>query len=224
MLVEASDAVEDDDIVGEKSSIARPTAFTSSIEPVLGEETVSKMPADEYEDMEDESLALDDVSTVNGSSSSTAADNTVRARRYDVTITYDNYYRVPRIWLFGFNENGSGLSTHEVYQDVMQDYANKTVTIDPHPHLSNTHASILPCQHAPAMLNILTALKEVTYAYTVYQQCISSVLTLYINYIYTICTIYTIHTQHIHLIHYIYTILTTPAISSSHPYLTSHTS
>ena len=43
----------------------------------------------------------------------------------------------------------------QVYQDVIQDYAKKTVTIDPHPHLSHQHASIHPCQHATAMLSIL---------------------------------------------------------------------
>lgn len=60
----------------------------------------------------------------------------------------------------------------------MQDYAKKTVTIDPHPHLSRPHgqftsfllaqrsyvpsltASVHPCQHAPAMLRIVEALKE----------------------------------------------------------------
>ncbi len=63
----------------------------------------------------------------------------------------------------------------------MQDYAKKTVTIDPHPHLSRPHgefctfrvklykflpsccfstASVHPCQHAPAMLRIIEALKE----------------------------------------------------------------
>jgi ubiquitin-like-conjugating enzyme ATG3 len=67
----------------------------------------------------------------------------------------------------------------------MQDYAKKTVTVDPHPHLSRPHgkqitavcscgnlllshhtlffvivASVHPCQHAAAMLNIIEALKE----------------------------------------------------------------
>ena len=34
------------------------------------------------------------------------------------------------------------------------------MTIDPHPHISRPHASIHPCQHGPAMLNIIHALKE----------------------------------------------------------------
>ena len=63
----------------------------------------------------------------------------------------------------------------------MQDYAKKTVTVDPHPHLSRSHgnnstslslcsylhrcdvasvASIHPCRHGSAMLKIIEALKE----------------------------------------------------------------
>jgi ubiquitin-like-conjugating enzyme ATG3 len=163
VLVEASDAMEDED-TPMKGSQARPnesTVIGKGVEQTLPS---AAAPMDEYEDMEEADMALDDQCTVNnlkdGDASTSAFDNTIRARRYDVTITYDNYYRVPRIWLFGFNENGSGLSTYEIYQDIMQDYAKKTVTIDPHPHLSNQHASIHPCQHATAMLSILSALKE----------------------------------------------------------------
>lgn len=58
----------------------------------------------------------------------------MRSRRYDVSITYDKYYQTPRIWLFGYDENGSPLTPYAVYEDIMQDYARKTVTIDPHPH------------------------------------------------------------------------------------------
>lgn len=75
-------------------------------------------PDDEYMDMEDASLALDEASTTvaQKAESSNAEDNIIRARRYDVSITYDNYYRTPRIWLFGFDENGSTLSTHDIFQ------------------------------------------------------------------------------------------------------------
>lgn len=105
---------------------------------------------DEYVDMEDESLALDEASTQRGTIHTNIINHSnpsvdirsnafIRARRYDVSITYDNYYRVPRIWLFGFDENGSALSPNAVFQDIMQDYAEKTVTIDPHPHTSLSH-------------------------------------------------------------------------------------
>jgi ubiquitin-like-conjugating enzyme ATG3 len=170
VLVEAEDAMD----VASDAAVQKAPAVTS---PTKDEE---------YLDMEDESLALDDAATTGTSNTSNAktssaqggngagsaaANNLVRTRRYDVSITYDNYYRTPRIWLFGFDENGSALSTTDIYQvrnfilcrfscryvplmyallslclclgcvsqDVMQDYAKKTVTIDPHPHLSRPH-------------------------------------------------------------------------------------
>jgi len=149
VLVEAADAVD-----GECAVAPAPSSAPSS-------------GADDYLDMEDESLALDDAVapamgalSLEGKGPAPKGSHLVRARRYDVSITYDNYYRTPRIWLFGFDENGSALSTTDVYQDIMQDYARKTVTIDPHPHLSRPHASVHPCQHGPAMLNIVHSLKE----------------------------------------------------------------
>ena len=42
----------------------------------------------------------------------------------------------------------------------MQDYAKKTVTVDPHPHLSLNHASVHPCKHGPMMLKLIEGLKE----------------------------------------------------------------
>lgn len=161
-LVAASSGIEDEVLVQDSDFMDE--AEVEKLPRVVdkaGEKT------QEYEDMEDESLALDYIATYREKeapsdfdSSPIDGDGLVRARRYDVSITYDNYYRVPRIWLFGHKEDGSGLSTQEVYQDVMQDYAKKTVTVEPHPHLSSEHASVHPCQHAAAMLSILAALKE----------------------------------------------------------------
>jgi ubiquitin-like-conjugating enzyme ATG3 len=81
--------------------------------------------ADEYADMEDESLGLDEAATSTGFVKNTEnsgfskqnnTNNIIRSRRYDVSITYDNYYRTPRIWLFGFDENGSPLSHNDVFE------------------------------------------------------------------------------------------------------------
>jgi ubiquitin-like-conjugating enzyme ATG3 len=127
---------------------------------------------DEYEDMtmedyEDDSLALDDdcvVATSGGGNVSDKDGNAnsgiVLARRYDVSITYDNYWRTPRVFLFGYDETGSPMPPEKVFEDVMQDYAQKTVTIEPHPHTNRPHASIHPCQHSAAMKRVLDALME----------------------------------------------------------------
>ncbi|KAL3908095.1 MAG: hypothetical protein SGARI_003218, partial [Bacillariaceae sp.] len=40
-------------------------------------------------------------------------------------------------------------------QDVISDYANKTVTMEPHPHVSGPQASIHPCQHGKVMKAIV---------------------------------------------------------------------
>jgi ubiquitin-like-conjugating enzyme ATG3 len=38
-----------------------------------------------------------------------------------------------------------------VLQDVSEEHARKTITLDPHPHLSVNAASIHPCRHAEVM-------------------------------------------------------------------------
>eukprot|EP01041_Mallomonas_annulata_P006693 gene6693-13568_t len=127
---------------------------------------------DNDNDMVDESLAFDSATVpasaaiLGGGSSmyltAEAPDEeenaTLLSRRYDITITYDNYYRTPRVWLFGFDENGVPLKPEAVFQDIMTDYAHRTVTLDPHPHLSRPHASIHPCQHGAAMKRIIDEL------------------------------------------------------------------
>lgn len=56
-------------------------------------------------------------------------------RRYDIYITYYEYERVPRMWFEGY-QGGQPLSYKEMLEDVMTDYAEKTVTYEPHPFLS----------------------------------------------------------------------------------------
>ncbi|CAM9501956.1 unnamed protein product, partial [Phaeothamnion confervicola] len=79
----------------------------------------------------------------------------VRTRSYDLSITYDKYYQTPRIWLLGYDELQQGLNGEQMFEDVMQDYARQTVTIEPHPHLETYHASVHPCRHAAVMKRIV---------------------------------------------------------------------
>ncbi|RLN61191.1 hypothetical protein BBP00_00005552 [Phytophthora kernoviae] len=89
-----------------------------------------------------------------------ADDAILRTRTYDLSITYDKYYQTPRVWLFGYDERNAPLSGEQVFEDIMQDYANRTVTMEPHPHLSSlVHASIHPCQHGAVMKRIIANLK-----------------------------------------------------------------
>jgi ubiquitin-like-conjugating enzyme ATG3 len=72
----------------------------------------------------------------------------IKSRTYDVTITYDLYYFVPRMWLMGYNEDGKPLSDDEMKEDVMPEYRSKTVTIDPQPCTGIRNISVHPCRHS----------------------------------------------------------------------------
>jgi ubiquitin-like-conjugating enzyme ATG3 len=78
-----------------------------------------------------------------------------RNRTYDLSITYDFFYQTPRLWLIGYSECGQVLSESEIFEDIMADYAKKTVTLEPHPHLGVKQASIHPCNHANVMKKII---------------------------------------------------------------------
>ncbi|KAM7274060.1 hypothetical protein ACFE04_028724 [Oxalis oulophora] len=85
-------------------------------------------------------------------------DNILRTRTYDVSITYDKYYQTPRIWLTGYDESRMLLQPELVLEDVSQDHAHKTVTIEDHPHLFGKHASVHPCRHGAVMKKIIDVL------------------------------------------------------------------
>mmetsp|Transcript_9784 Transcript_9784/g.19218 ORF Transcript_9784/g.19218 Transcript_9784/m.19218 type:complete len:345 (+) Transcript_9784:467-1501(+) len=89
-------------------------------------------------------------------------DDVIKMRTYDLSITYDKYYQTPRVWLHGYDEQMQPLSGEAVLEDIMQDYANKTVTIEPHPQLAGgvRYASIHPCKHADVMKKIVAQLNE----------------------------------------------------------------
>ena len=91
------------------------------------------------------------------------ADTLVQCRRYDISITYDKYYQTPRVWLLGYDERGQPLNQEQIFEDIMQDYANKTVTIEKHPLVdsqSSVHASIHPCRHASTMKKMIDILND----------------------------------------------------------------
>lgn len=76
-------------------------------------------------------------------------------RKYDITITYDNYHRTPRMWLNGFDNDNIQLDQNAMLEDIMGDYANKTVTFEEHHNLPQKWLSIHPCNHANAMKSII---------------------------------------------------------------------
>ncbi|XP_043213068.1 ubiquitin-like-conjugating enzyme ATG3 [Amphibalanus amphitrite] len=90
-----------------------------------------------------------------------AGEEIVRTRTYNLNITYDNYYRTPRLWLQGFDESRQPLSVDQMYEDFSQDHANKTITMETHPHLAGPpQASIHPCKHADTMKKLVETAEE----------------------------------------------------------------
>ncbi|CAE6528085.1 unnamed protein product [Rhizoctonia solani] len=114
---------------------------------------------DDIPDMEEEGLEAADEATAKPAPAApieVAKGNLLQVRTYDVMITYDKYYQTPRIWLLGFDENGTPLTPPQVFQDVSADHAFKTVTIESFPHISSlSAASVHPCKHADVMKKVI---------------------------------------------------------------------
>ncbi|GBL48899.1 E2-like enzyme [Candidozyma auris] len=73
-------------------------------------------------------------------------------RKYDLYISYSTSYRVPKMYLVGFNANGIPLLPKQMYEDISGDYKDKTATIETLPMSTNTTAvSIHPCKHSSVM-------------------------------------------------------------------------
>jgi len=137
------------------------TSISTKEEPEqqLPNTTNNNIDEDEYGDMadlEDDTLLEDEATAANKKE-----DNIRRVRTYDISITYDKYYQTPKVWIFGYSPSGTPLTSNEMFQDVMQDYVQRTVTVEDHPHLSGAHhLSIHPCQHAAVMKNIVRNLSK----------------------------------------------------------------
>jgi ubiquitin-like-conjugating enzyme ATG3 len=87
----------------------------------------------------------------------------VQARRmYTLAIVYDKYYRTPRVYLQGSTPSGQALLPEQMMEDIVQDYAGKTATMERHPHMPDAgiYVSIHPCRHADTMKRLLHACRD----------------------------------------------------------------
>eukprot|EP00898_Chlorokybus_atmophyticus_P001075 jgi/Chlat1/1969/Chrsp158S02310 len=148
-------------------AVAEPVAVTANAE----EEEVPDM--DEYVD---NGVIEDDEATLSADllRAVEPEDNILHTRTYDITITWDKYYAVPRIWLFGYDEHRTPLRSEQIFEDVIQDHANKTVqesnshaavlpqpvTAEMHPFIPYPHASVHPCNHSNVMKKIIAVLSQ----------------------------------------------------------------
>lgn len=88
-------------------------------------------------------------------------DGILQTRTYDLHITYDKYYQTPRLWLSGYDEQRRPLTMEQMYEDISQDHAKKTVTVEAHPHLPPPPmCSVHPCRHAEVMKKIIETVAE----------------------------------------------------------------
>ena len=87
-------------------------------------------------------------------------ENIVMSKTYDVTITYDNYYRTPRVWFFGYNKMGMPMSYKKMLQDFSENHKKVTVTIDKHPFISVHCVNVHPCKHSNVMKTIIKIKKS----------------------------------------------------------------
>ncbi|KAI8953424.1 autophagocytosis associated protein [Xylaria longipes] len=105
---------------------------------------------DEIPDMEDDD---DDEAIIRD----TEAQKRTGARRtYTLYIMYSPYYRTPRLYLSGYAES-QPLAPHQMMEDIVGDYKDKTVTLEDFPFFANNvkMASVHPCKHAPVMKTLL---------------------------------------------------------------------
>ncbi|XP_025419669.1 ubiquitin-like-conjugating enzyme ATG3 [Sipha flava] len=106
--------------------------------------------------LEDDSVTVYPEKVKDKKLPSTSDDEILKTRTYDLHITYDKFYQTPRLWLYGYNENQIPLNVEEMYEDISQDYAKKTVTMESHPHVPGpSMASIHPCKHADIMKKLI---------------------------------------------------------------------
>ncbi|ODQ44905.1 hypothetical protein PICMEDRAFT_26723, partial [Pichia membranifaciens NRRL Y-2026] len=117
---------------------------------VSGAEEVSEdEDIDDIDDLIDENA--EDVEFVDNKVSRKTPEGS-KKRSYDLYITYSTSYRVPKMYLVGFDSNSVPLTPEQMFEDIASDYRHKTVTIEKAPFLNNTTAvSIHPCKHATVM-------------------------------------------------------------------------
>jgi ubiquitin-like-conjugating enzyme ATG3 len=81
-------------------------------------------------------------------------------RYYDVSIVYDMAFYTPRVFLMGYSSEMVPLKPEEIFEDISDEYAKKTVTIERHPALDLQQATVHPCRHADVMKHLIDTIVE----------------------------------------------------------------
>ena len=108
-------------------------------------DTTEEFDTIDLEIMMEESLSDDDEEAYHSTT------NILKTKTYDVSITYDNYYRTPRIWFMGYDKYGYPLSYDKMARDISNEHNNITATINTHPFYNIKYISVHPCKHSHIM-------------------------------------------------------------------------
>lgn len=154
----------------ENESTAEMTLDNSKLDELRDRENPEKKEMADEDDEQEEALDMDDFEssgmlenvdpsvaiikpapTRQKDSSDGGDDSVVRTRTYDLYIVYNKYYQTPHLFLIGYDENRKLLTVDEMFEDVSQDNAKKTVTLEAHPHLGPSMLAVHPCRHSDLM-------------------------------------------------------------------------
>ncbi|KAL6926120.1 hypothetical protein ACO0SA_001661 [Hanseniaspora valbyensis] len=155
---------------GEKGDLAKKGEFEEFDEEnnvwvvkTSGEETDKKVNSEDNNDNEYslEELELEDDEDDTDSLSEDLKDS-VNKRYYDLYILYSTSYKVPKLYLVGYNNEGQPLTPKEMLQDVSPEYRKKTATIEDLPvfKTKTPSISIHPCRHGDVMKLLMNRMKE----------------------------------------------------------------
>jgi len=138
--------------------------------------TFNDINLNEFEEssLEEEDLEIDDESSIIYNNNNLEK----HIKLYDITITYDNYFRTPRIWFFGYTPDGLPLTYEKMTEDISKEHKGITVTLETHPFFDNLISlSVHPCKHAVVMkkllnVNIKTKIEEYFIFFLKFVSCI----------------------------------------------------
>lgn len=116
------------------------------------EEAVDLDSSDDVVDIDD--IDIDGIEAESDSACNEAESNE-NVRTYNISIVYDKYFNVPRVFLTGVNAAGQPLSKEEMEQDISCEHVGQTVTFEDHHMINMKCLSIHPCKHAHVMKGLI---------------------------------------------------------------------
>ncbi|KAK5651053.1 hypothetical protein OQA88_1052 [Cercophora sp. LCS_1] len=111
----------------------------------------------DMEDEDDDDAIIPDADGDENRQNSGRADQSSGRRTYNLYIMYSPYYHTPRLYMSGYQANGQPLAPRLMMEDIVGEYKDKTVTLEPFPFYTHDAKMIgvHPCKHASVMKTLL---------------------------------------------------------------------